>query len=135
MREIGISKEEVMTRFHVIIVEHFSRFLDEIGHRGSTKHVNVKLKCTMGYVQEELISLEFAQPRNQLATIFTKRVRRPLVRREVSRVSSFNRNNAALAFTRYSWSLWGSLDFYEDFRIFPGYYYKSKLSGMRYYCR
>lgn len=76
--------------------------LDGIGRRGISKHVNVNLKCTRGYVQEELIGLELAQPRNQLANIFTKRIRTPLLFRKVSRVSSFNRKNARSTLARYN---------------------------------
>lgn len=38
-----------------------------------TKHVDVKIKCTGGYFQKELVDMEYIQLRSQLADILTKK--------------------------------------------------------------
>lgn len=51
----------------------------DIGFRGRTKHVYIKLKCSRECVQDGWIGLEFEQSKGQLADILTKRLRRPLL--------------------------------------------------------
>ena len=49
------------------------------GFNGRTKHVDVKLKCSREYVRRGLFEVKYVSTQDQLADIFTKRLRGPPV--------------------------------------------------------
>ena len=51
----------------------------KVGFRGRTRHVDIALKCTREYIENGLVEISYVPSSGQLADIFTKRVRKPVM--------------------------------------------------------
>jgi len=58
----------------------------KVGFRGRTRHVDIALKCTREYIESGSVEVSYVPSSGQLADVFTKRTRKPLMEKFIDSV-------------------------------------------------
>ena len=58
----------------------------KVGFRGRTRHVDIALKCTREYIENDLVGVSYVPSSSQLGDVFTKRMRKPLMEKFIDSV-------------------------------------------------
>ena len=58
----------------------------KVGFRGRTRHVDIALKCTREYIENGSVGISYVPSSDQLADVFTKRIRKPLIQKFIDSV-------------------------------------------------